>query len=191
MCCLVFNYKEMSRKATLLLLLFLLAFVLGRYLYFKPALKELDQVPDFTAKTWTGELFRLADFRGSYVFIDFWGSWCGPCRKENPKLRAVYEKYKNASFKEADSFQIVSVGIEKSKSAWLQAIRNDGLNWPYHILDLSASLRFFDAPVASLFKIKEVPTTYLIGPDGMILARNLDLWMLDSFLKNNVRMGAN
>jgi thiol-disulfide isomerase/thioredoxin len=177
----------MSRKVTYLLLLILLAFVIGRYIYFRPTYLENDTVPDFSAKTLSGQLFKLKDFRGSYVFIDFWGSWCGPCRRENPKLRAVYDRFKNTEFKEANSFQLVSIGIEKSKSAWLQAIQNDGLNWPFHVLDLSKSLRFFDAPVASLFKIKEVPTTYLIGPDGKVLARNLDLLMLDSFLQNNAK----
>ena len=178
----------MSRNIIFLLFLFLLDVVIGRYIYFKPTFLENDKVPDFSAKTLSGQLFRLENFRGSYVFIDFWGSWCGPCRRENPKLRSVYERFKNSEFKEAHSFQLVSIGIEKSKSAWLQAIQNDRLNWPYHILDLSESLRFFDAPVSSLFKIKEVPTTYLIGPDGKVLARNLDLLMLDSFLQNNAKM---
>lgn len=177
----------MKLKITYLLLLVLFVVVIGRYFYFKPTFLENDKVPDFSAKTLSGSIFRLKDFRGSYVFIDFWGSWCGPCRRENPKLRAVYEKFKNSKFIEANSFQVVSIGIENSKSAWLQAIRNDGLNWPYHIIDLSESLRFFDAPVSSLFKIKEVPTTYLIGPDGKVMARNLDLLMLDSFLQKNAK----
>jgi hypothetical protein len=86
---------------------------------------------------------------------------------------------------------LVSIGIEKSESAWLQAIQNDQLDWPFHILDLSKSLRFFDAPIASLYKIKEVPSTYLIGPDGKVLARNLDLLMLDSFLEKNAKKETN
>lgn len=177
----------MNHKITLGILIVIFSVFIGRYFYFKPTYKENDFVPNFSAKTLKGEIFNLADVKGDYVFIDFWGSWCGPCRRANPQLRAVYQKYKNTEFKEAKSFQMVSIGIEKSKSAWLQAIKNDQLDWPFHILDLSESLRFFDAPIASLYKIKEVPSTYLIGPDGKILARNVDLLMLDSFLKKNAK----
>lgn len=178
----------MNRKVTYLLIFIFLAVLVGRYLYFRPAYLENDTVPDFSARTLNGKTFNLKELRGNYVFIDFWGSWCGPCRRENPRLRAVYEKYKNTRFKEANSFQLVSIGIEKSKNSWLQAIQNDQLDWPLHILDVSESLRFFNGPLSSLYNIKEVPTTYLIDPDGKVLARNLDLLMLDSFLQNNARM---
>ena len=181
----------MSHKVTWFLIIGILSVFIGRYLYFKPTFIENDLVPNFSAKTFTNESFNLNDLKGDYVFIDFWGSWCGPCRRANPQLRAVYQKYKNTRFKEANSFQLVSIGIEKSESAWLQAIQNDQLDWPFHILDLSESLRFFDAPIASLYKIKEVPSTYLIGPDGKVLARNLDLLMLDSFLEKNARKETN
>lgn len=177
----------MNHKFTWFLLIGIFSVLIGRYLYFKPAIIENDIVPDFSAKTFSGESFNLNNLKGSYIFIDFWGSWCGPCRRSNPQLRAIYQTYKKAEFKEAKSFQLVSIGIEKSKSAWLQAIQNDQLDWPFHILDLSESLRFFDAPIASLYKIKEVPSTYLIGPDGKVLARNLDLLMLDSFLRKNAK----
>lgn len=181
----------MNHKVTWFLLIGVFSVLLGRYLYFKPTFIENDIVPDFSAETLTGESFSLNDLKGDYVFIDFWGSWCGPCRRSNPLLRSIYETYKEVHFEEAKSFQLVSIGVEKSKGAWLQAIENDQLDWPFHILDLSENLRFFDAPIASLYKIKEVPSTYLIGPDGKVLARNLDLLMLDSFLKKNAKKESN
>ncbi|MFN5789051.1 MAG: TlpA family protein disulfide reductase, partial [Bacteroidota bacterium] len=102
----------MSHKVTWFLIIGILSVFIGRYLYFKPTYIENDLVPDFSAKTFTGESFNLNNFKGDYVFIDFWGSWCGPCRRSNPQLRAIYQKYKNARFKEANSFQLVSIGIE-------------------------------------------------------------------------------
>jgi len=164
------------------------AFILGRILYFKPAFEEKDQAPDFSASILSGEDFKLQQLRGHYVLLEFWGSWCGPCRQANPKLRAIYAKYRNTRFEKASSFQMVSVGIEKSRDSWLRAIRQDGLDWPYHILDPASSLRFFDAPLSKLYGIREVPSSYLIGPDGSILARNLDLDMLDAFLRKNAIM---
>jgi thiol-disulfide isomerase/thioredoxin len=115
----------MNHKVTWFLIIGILSVLVGRYFYFKPTFIENDLVPNFSAKTFTGESFNLKDLKGDYVFIDFWGSWCGPCRRSNPQLRAVYQTYKNAQFKEANSFQLVSIGIEKSESAWLQAIQND------------------------------------------------------------------
>lgn len=151
----------------------LVLLLLGRYWYMKPAQKEGETLPPLEATRLDGQPFSLEKMRGRYVVLDFWGSWCGPCRRANPELVALYQQFGKASFTDASGFSIVSVGIEEDRDRWLNAISRDGLEWPDHILDLSSSLRFFNSPIAAAFGIRQVPTTYFIGPSGDIIAINL------------------
>lgn len=163
--------------------------LIGRYFYLKPAFINGEQAPDFSAQLIDGTNFQLSDLRGHYVLLDFWGSWCGPCRANNPKLVELYRKYRQARFKSAEGFEIVSVGIERDAHSWRQAIERDGLTWPYQILDETTSSKFFNGQLADLYKIKEVPTTFLINQEGIIIGVNLDASRLDDRLAEKTVAG--
>lgn len=170
-------------------LLLIGAFYLGKHFYFQPKVNDGEAAPDFAATLLNGESFKLSDLRGQYVLLDFWGSWCGPCRAENPGLVALQQKYTGSQFRTARAFQIVSVAVEKSGQAerWKRAINRDGLFWPYQILDESTSLRFFNAPIANQFGVKELPSKFLLGPDGNILLVNPSLEALDHYLSDQTQ----
>ena len=156
--------------------------IIGRYFYMKPKHINGERPPAIKAQLQDGQAFQLDDLKGQFVLIDFWGSWCGPCRGENPSLVKLYEKYNKAPFKDAKGFEIVSIGIERNSQRWQRAIEKDGLNWPYHILDQANNLRFFDSPIAADFGVKQVPTKYLINPDGIIMGVNLAVEEMDKLL---------
>lgn len=158
-------------KATTMTKIFfaLLAAGLVAYQIYKlPKFDDGEEVPTFTSTLLTGETFQLEDLRGRYVLLDFWGSWCGPCRQESPALRSTSDQFRGVQFTDADGFDIVSVAIETSDSRWKKAIEQDGLNWKYHIVQLDR----FDGPIASAYGVKEIPTKYLLGTAGQVLMVN-------------------
>jgi peroxiredoxin len=119
--------------------------------------------PDFTQNKLDGKPMKLSDLRGKVVLIDFWASWCGPCRRENPNVVAAYNKYKDKGF------TIMSVSLDKDKNAWQGAIEKDGLIWPNHVSDLKQ----WSNEAARLYQVSAIPFTVLIDKDGKILATNI------------------
>lgn len=174
---------------SLLLPLVLVLFLVGKHFYMKPAYASGEIAPAFSGQLPSGENFQLSDLKGKMVLLDFWGSWCGPCRHENPHLVQFYNKYQKAQYKDIDGFEVVNVGVETDGKRWTRAIQKDGLNWPYHVLDLATSLRFFDSPIAKEYGVKEVPTKFLLNPRGEIIGVNLSFAemgeMLDKHLTGN------
>lgn len=133
------------------------------YWYFRPKYIMGETAPDFEAKVLSGETVKLSDLRGKYVLLQFWGSWCGPCRAENPHLVALYNKYHDKGF------EIFSVGIERREDQWKRAIESDGMIWKYHTSDFKE----FDGEIAGKYRIHSIPSTWLIQPDGIIRGVNL------------------
>lgn len=165
-----------------IILLVLLGYFVGKPLYMKPAYQRGEIAPVITGTTLKGESFSLADLKGKYVLIDFWGSWCGPCRREHPELVAFYKKFKNPGTGNPTGIEIVSVGVETNADRWKKAILRDQLNWSYHILDQAQSLRFFDSPIAKNYGVKEVPTKFLLNPVGEIIGVNLPFKQMEEIL---------
>lgn len=120
------------------------------------------QATDFTQEDLEGNPFQLSSLRGKYVLVDFWASWCAPCRAENPHLVKAYQELKDKNF------EIVGVSLDQHRESWLGAIETDGLPW-IHISDLQG----WKNAVATLYGINSVPQNLLIDPQGVIVAKNL------------------
>lgn len=129
--------------------------------------------PEISLPNPQGEIIKLSDLRGKYVLIDFWASWCGPCRKENPNVVRLYNKYKD------ENFTIYSVSLDKDKTRWEMAIKADGLIWDNHVSDL----KYWDSEVVPKYKIKGIPHTVLIDPEGKIIGTKLRGAALEQKLK--------
>ena len=141
----------------------------------KALLKQLDNkvtfdktvgvgqpAPDFTQNDTAGHPVTLSSFRGKYVLLDFWASWCGPCRQENPAVVTAYQKYHDKGF------EILGVSLDQNEKSWKKAIRDDKLSWT-HVSDL----KYWDNELVKMYGVQGVPQNFLIDPQGKIIARGL------------------
>jgi thiol-disulfide isomerase/thioredoxin len=131
------------------------------------SLKKADvgsAAPDFSAATPTGETLSLKDAMGKYTIIDFWASWCKPCRMENPNVVNVYNKYHDKGL------NIISVSLDKAdqKDKWIQAIKDDKMDW-YHV----SNLEFWQDPIAKQYSVRSIPATFLLDENGIIIDKDL------------------
>lgn len=129
--------------------------------------------PEINMNTPEEKPLALSSLKGKVVLIDFWASWCGPCRAENPNVVRAYNKYKSKGF------DIYSVSLDKDMDKWKQAIKADGLTWKNHVCDF----KFWQSPVVALYNFNAIPTNVLIDGEGKILAKNLRGEALDKKLE--------
>lgn len=129
----------------------------------KPAVSIGDIAPEISLPKPDGSTANLSDLRGKYVLLDFWAGWCGPCRRENPNVVAMYKKYNK------DGFEVFSVSLDRTRDQWVNAIAADGLIWPTHVSDLS----YFNSQAALDYKVGAIPFALLLDPEGRVIGKNL------------------
>jgi thiol-disulfide isomerase/thioredoxin len=149
---------------------------LAFYKYRQPRFLAGEMAPNSSFSLADGTRLQLSDMRGKYVLLQFWGSWCGPCRKENPHLAQLYQQYA------ARGFEVVSVGIEQSTQAWQRAIQQDGMAWKYHTMEAAD----FSGPLAQEWNIHSIPTIFLLNPEGRIMGASLRQEQLDKMLEQKL-----
>lgn len=130
---------------------------------------ELIVAPEISLETPSGETLKLSSLRGNIVLIDFWASWCGPCKKSRPGLKAVYNQFEKESFKNASKFEIYSVSLDNKKENWTNAIDSYGLDWTNHVSELKG----WNSDVVKTYEIKGIPQNILLNEKGEIIARNI------------------
>lgn len=131
-------------------------------------LQTVTKAPEISLISPSGKTVKLSKLKGKMVLIDFWASWCGPCRKENPHVVEAYNKYKSAKFLNAKGFEVYSVSLDRNEDAWKKAITDDKLVWKNHGWDK-------DGAVSKVYQVYSIPSGFLVDGEGNIVAKGNEL----------------
>ncbi len=138
------------------------------------------RAPEIEMPNLEGEIMQLSSLRGKLVLIDFWASWCNPCRMENPHLVKVYDEYNDASFTKGEGFEIFSVSLDRNEEAWREAVVKDRLDWPYQLGNAEGAR----TQAAQDYNVQMIPSNFLLDQHGVIIATNLRGEALDEKLES-------
>lgn len=164
------------------LLYFMLNVILGISACDSKKLINGATAPDLELRGRENQALRLSSLRGNIVLIDFWASWCEPCRKVNPRIVAIYNKYREAQFDQANGFEIFSISLDSDKQKWLKAIEDDHLIWPNHVSELTG----WKSEATEKYEVNSIPATFLLDQNGVIIGKNLRYQDLDRILARRI-----
>jgi thiol-disulfide isomerase/thioredoxin len=173
------------RKSSLLIIALVAAFACYALCFrkeTKTALPPDATAPEISLLSPKGKTLKLSSLRGKMVLVDFWASWCGPCRKESPNVVEAFHKYRQKEFTNGKGFEVFSVSLDRDQEAWKQGIVADKLIWKYHVLDAQGL-------AAANYQVATIPNAFLLDGNGVVVAsgaelRGLNLHItLDKFLK--------
>jgi len=134
--------------------------------------------PEITLPDRDGTSFTLSSQRGNLVLLEFWASWCKPCREENPKIVSLYNKYKDTAFQKATGLKVISISLDTDKEKWLDAVQQDNLIWEHHVSDLLG----WKSIVVDSYGVSSIPSSFLVDQNGIIIGKNLKPRDLDKLL---------
>ncbi len=149
-----------------------------------PNVEHGVKAPSIEAELIDGTSFSIDNLKGNYVLVDFWASWCGPCIQDSPKVVGLYNKFHGKSFKDAQNFEVVSVALEKKPDRWQKMAKRFGFAWKYQVVDVVQFVRL--SALASAYDVTNIPSKFLINPEGNIIGVDLSAEEMDRLLTSRL-----